>query len=179
MVTFDIDANGILNVSAKDRGTGKEQKITITGNSGLSKAEIDKMQRDAEQHAEEDKRKREEIEARNEADSVVYRSEKMLRENADKISESDRNRIQEAVNAVKEALKGQDASTTKSAADRLNEIWQSVSAELYKAAGERAGTQGAQGGPQGQAGPRGTRPESGERKEDDVVDAEIVDEQRH
>jgi len=172
-VTFDIDANGILHVSAKDRGTGKEQKITITGSSGLSKADIDKLQREAELHAEEDKQKREEIEARNDADAAVYRSEKLLRENADKLSESDRNRIQQSVDAVKEALKGTDASAIKSAADQLNQAWQSVSAELYK-----AGATGSQG-PQGQGGPRGTRPEGGEHKEDEVVDAEIVEEQRH
>jgi molecular chaperone DnaK len=176
-VTFDIDANGILHVSAKDLGTGKEQKITITASSGLSKEEIQKMQRDAELHAEEDKQKREEIEARNEADSIVYRSEKMLRDNADKISEGDKRKIEEAVTAVKDALKGSDAAAIKSASSKLNEVWQSVSAELYKAASAQAG-ENAQPG-QARGGQRGTRPETGERKEDDVVDAEVVEEQRH
>lgn len=167
-VAFDIDANGILHVSAKDLGTGKEQKITITASSGLSKSEIDKMQRDAELHAEEDKRKREEIEARNEADSAVYRSEKMLRDNAGKVSEGDKRKIEDAISAVKDAIKGDDAGAIKSANSRLNEVWQTVSAELYGAASERTrGAQPAQGGPaQG-------RPEG---KEQDVVDAEIVDE---
>src|SRR5712672_2956033 len=104
-VAFDIDANGILHVSAKDLGTGKEQKITISASSGLSKDEVQKMQRDAELHAEEDKRKREEIEARNEADSAIYRSEKMLRDNAGKIPEQEKRKIEEAVSAVKDAVK--------------------------------------------------------------------------
>jgi molecular chaperone DnaK len=137
-VTFDIDANGILHVSAKDLGTGKEQKITITASSGLSKDEIEKMRRDAESHADEDKKRREEIEQRNEADNAVYRSEKMLKDNADKISGSDKSRIEEAVKEVREALKGQDVGVIRSASEKLNEAWQAVSAELYKAAAEKA-----------------------------------------
>jgi molecular chaperone DnaK len=175
-VAFDIDANGILHVSAKDLGTGKEQKITITASSGLSKEEIQKMQREAELHAEEDKQKREEIEARNEADTIVYRSEKMLRDDADKISEGDKRKIEDAVNAVKEALKGSDTAAIKSASSRLNEAWQSVSAELYRNASEKAGTgQPGQAGP-GQAGPGGH--ERKEAKEEEVVDAEVVDEEQ-
>ena len=169
-VAFDIDANGILNVHAKDLGTGKEQKITITASSGLSKDEIEKMQRDAELHADEDKRKREEIEARNEADSAVYRSEKMLRDNADKISESDKRKIGDAISAVKDALKGNDPATIKSASERLNEAWQAVSAELYKAASQKA-QPGAAGADRGRPG--------GETKPgEDVVDAEVVDEEQ-
>jgi molecular chaperone DnaK len=170
-VTFDIDANGILNVRAKDLGTGKEQKITITATSGLSKADIEKMQKDAELHAEEDKQKREEIEARNEADSAVYRSEKMLRDNAEKLSESDRHKIAEAISAVKDALKGDDAAAIKSSASRLNEVWQSVSAELYKSASDRTQSN--------QTGSRQSAPEGGEHKEEDVVDAEVVEEHKH
>jgi molecular chaperone DnaK len=100
-VTFDIDANGILHVSAKDLGTGKEQKITITASSGLTKDEIEKMRKDAEAHAEDDKKRREEIEMRNEADNAVYRSEKMLKDNADKISGDDKSKIEGAIKAVK------------------------------------------------------------------------------
>ncbi len=137
-VTFDIDANGILHVSAKDLGTGKEQKITITASSGLSKDEIEKMRKDAEAHAEDDKKRREEIEMRNEADNAVYRSEKMLKDNADKISGSDKSKIEEAVKEVKEAIKGGDAAAIRSASEKLNEAWQAVSAELYKAAAEKA-----------------------------------------
>jgi molecular chaperone DnaK len=168
-VTFDIDANGILHVSAKDLGTGKEQKITITASSGLSKEEIQKMQKDAELHAEEDKRKREEIEARNQADSAVYRSEKMLRDNAARISENNKSKIENAISAVKDALKGDDAAAIKSASDRLNEAWQSVSAELYRAASEKPQA-GKTETSQSRAGGAGG-------KEDDVIDAEVVEEQ--
>src|SRR5712672_3372826 len=122
-VTFDIDANGMLHVSAKDLGTGKEQKITITASSGLSKDEIEKMRKDAEAHADEDRKRREEIEARNEVDNSVYRSEKMLKENADKISGNEKSKLEAPLNEVKEALKGQDASAIKSASDKLNEAW--------------------------------------------------------
>ena len=113
-VTFDIDANGILHVSAKDLGTGKEQKITITASSGLSKDEIEKMRKDAESHADEDKKQREEVEARNEADNAVYRSEKMLKDSADKISGTDKTKIEDAVKEVKEALKGGDGTAIRS-----------------------------------------------------------------
>src|SRR5512146_996745 len=132
-VGFDIDANGILHVSAKDLGTGKEQKITITASSGLSKDEIEKMRKDAESHAEDDRKQREQIELRNEADNSVYRSEKMLKENADKISGADKSKIESAISAVKDALKVGDPAGIRSASEKLNEAWQAVSAELYKA----------------------------------------------
>jgi molecular chaperone DnaK len=167
-VAFDIDANGILNVHAKDMGTGKEQKITITASSGLSKEEVQKMQRDTELHADEDKRKREEIEARNEADSAIYRSEKMLRDNAAKIAEADKRKIEDAITTVKDAVKVDDPATIKSASERLNEAWQAVSAELYRAASDKSRA----------GGPEGGQPASGEdeRKEENVVDAEVVEE---
>src|SRR5204862_6520077 len=125
-VTFDIDANGILHVSAKDLGTGKEQKIMITASSGLSKDEIEKMRKDAELHADEDKQKKEEVETRNEADNAVYRTEKMLKDNADKISGDKKSNIEKAVSDVKDALKGSDTAAIKSASDKLNEAWQAV-----------------------------------------------------
>src|SRR5216110_603596 len=137
-VTFDIDANGILHVSAKDLGTGKEQKITITASSGLAKDEVEKMRKDAEAHADEDRKQREEIEVRNEADNAVYRSETMLKENADKISGDDKSKIETAINETKEAIKGSDPAAIKAASEKLNEAWQAVSAELYKAASEKA-----------------------------------------
>ncbi len=176
-VTFDIDANGILHVSAKDLGTGKEQKITITASSGLSKDEVEKMRKDAEAHAEEDRQQREVIEARNEADSAVYRSEKMLKDNADKISGDDKARIEKAVQEVKEALKGSDVSAIKSASDRLNEAWQAVSAELYKAASEkaRAGKSPDQGGGQARS---GGDPDKKGKDEGPIIDAEVVDEKK-
>ena len=175
-VTFDIDANGILHVSAKDLGTGKEQKITITASSGLSKDEIEKMRKDAEAHAEEDKKKREEIETRNEADNTVYRTEKLLKENGDKISGDAKSKIEGALNEVKEALKGSDFAAIKSASDKLNEAWQGASAELYKSAQEqaKAGQAGPKPGPD--AGPKGG---DGEKKDEGpIIDAEVVDEKK-
>jgi len=175
-VTFDIDANGILHVSAKDLGTGKEQKITITASSGLSKDEIEKMKQDAEAHAEEDKKRREEIEVRNEADNAVYRTEKMLKENTDKISGDSKNNIEKAMADVKETLKGSDSAAIKSASEKLNEAWQAVSAELYKAAAEKAKAGQQAGGTQTDStGPR-NQPESG--KDEGVIDAEVVDEKK-
>lgn len=175
-VTFDIDANGILHVSAKDLGTGKEQKITITASSGLSKDEIEKMRKEAEMHAEEDKQQRESIEARNEADNGVYRSEKMLRDNADKIAAGDKEKIEKAVASVKEALKGTDAAAIKTASEKLNEAWQTVSAELYKAAAEKAKAEkGSAGGPEASAGPK----EPSSKKDDGpIIDAEVVDDKK-
>src|SRR5687768_9574101 len=183
-VTFDIDANGILHVNAKDLGTGKEQKITITASSGSSKDEIEKMRKDAELHAEDDKKKREEIETRNEADNSVYRSEKMLKENADKIPAPDKEKIESAVKNVKEALKASDASAIKSASEKLNEAWQVASAELYKQAQAQQGPAGGAGaGPQSGPGPgagRGGAGESsgsagGSKDEGPIIDAEVVD----
>jgi molecular chaperone DnaK len=181
-VTFDIDANGILHVSAKDLGTGKEQKITITASSGLSKDEIEKMKKDADLHAEEDKKRREEIETRNQADNAVYRSEKMLKENAEKISGDAKSRIEKATNDVKEALKGQDGAAIKSAADKLNEAWSSVSEELYKQAGAQQQQGGARGGGP-EAGGTSTGSTGGERaggskEEGPIIDAEVVDEKK-
>jgi len=179
-VAFDIDANGILHVSAKDLGTGKEQKITITASSGLSKDEIEKMRKDGEMHAEEDRQRKEEIETRNEADGLVYRMEKMLKDNKDKISEADRTKVEGAINDVKEALKGSDAAAIKSATEKLNEASQAVSAELYKAASEKARAgqgQGPQGGPGPEAG--GRPGAEGEKKDEGpIIDAEVVDEQK-
>ena len=176
-VTFDIDANGILHVSAKDLGTGKEQKITITASSGLSKDEIENMRKEAELHAEEDKQQRESIEARNEADNGVYRSEKMLRDNADKIAVADKEKIEAAVVAVKEALKGTDAAAIKTASEKLNEAWQAVSAELYKAAADKARTEKA---PAGAPDPASTPKDSSSKKDDGpIIDAEVVDDKKN
>ena len=173
-VTFDIDANGILNVSAKDLGTQKEQKITITASSGLNKDEVEKMRKDAELHADEDKKRREDIEARNEADNTVYRSEKLLKESGDKLSGDNKGKIEKALADVKESLKGTDSAAIKSATERLNEAWQAVSAELYKAAQQQADPQaGGPGTQQQQQGAPGS-----ESKDKDVIDAEVVDDNK-
>jgi molecular chaperone DnaK len=183
-VTFDIDANGILHVNAKDLGTGKEQKITITASSGLSKDEVEKMRKDAEAHAEDDKKRREEVEVRNEADNAVYRSEKMLKDSADKLASADKTKIEAAMNSLKEALKGSDTAAIKSASEKLNEAWQVASAELYKQAQSQQGPAGGAGaGPQSGPGPgsgRGGAGESsgsagGSKDEGPIIDAEVVD----
>src|SRR2546426_8604402 len=166
-VSFDIDANGIVNVSAKDLGTGKEQKITITSSSGLSKDDINKMVKEAESHSDEDKRKKEEIEARNRADSLVYQTEKLVRENREKLPDSDVKSVEAAIADCKKALEGSDVSQINQAADALTQASHKVAEAMYKAGGPQAGGQAggsAQGGP-------GTK--SGEK--DDVIDAEYVD----
>ncbi len=174
-VTFDIDANGILHVSAKDLGTGKEQKISITGSSGLSKDEIEKMQRDAEAHAAEDAKAKEAIETRNNADNLAYQCEKQLTELGDKLDGATKQSVEEAIAKVRESLKGDDADAIKSAHDALQTKFQEVSAELYKnAAAAGAAPEGA---------PQGAAPESepkSARKDNDVVDAEfeMVDEEK-
>ena len=179
-VTFDIDANGILHVNAKDLGTGKEQKITITASSGLSKDEIERMKKDADAHAEEDKQKREEVETRNEADGAVYRSEKMLKDNADKLPEAEKQKIEEAAKAVKEALKGTDSAAIKAASEKLTEAWQAASAELYKAASEKTKSsraRSAEPGPSAGTGDTGGKP--ADKDEGPIIDAEVVDEKKN
>ncbi len=165
-VTFDIDANGIVNVSAKDLGTGKEQKITITSTSGLSKDDITKMVKEAESHEDEDKRKREEIEARNRADSLVYQTEKMLKENRDKLSDSDAKSVEAAIGECKKALEGSDINAINRAADTLTQASHKVAEAMYKS--------GAQAGGHADAGSAGGNAKPGE-KSDDVIDAEYVD----
>lgn len=181
-VTFDIDANGILHVSAKDLGTGKEQKITISASSGLSKDEVERMRRDAEAHADDDRKAREAVETRNEADNAVYRSEKLLKDSGDKLPAAGKESIEAAVKAVKEALKGEDVASIKSASERLNQAWQTASEELYKKAGAGAAGPGAAGagpgagGPDPSAGAGAQGANSGGKGDGTVIDAEIVDE---
>jgi len=179
-VTFDIDANGILHVSAKDLGTGKEQKITITASSGLSKDEVEKMRKDAEDHADEDKTKREEIELRNEVDSAVYRSEKLLKDNEDKIGEDDKKKIEDAVAEARKALEGNDNDQIKAARDKLNEAWQGASEVLYQAAQEEAAKQQAAGGAPGADAEPAPEGGSSDSKTGDgpVIDAEVVEDDK-
>jgi len=145
-VTFDIDANGILNVSARDKATGREQKITITASSGLSKDEIDRMVRDAEMHAEEDRQRKEEIELRNRADSLAYQAERTLRETGDKVSANVRTEVEERVKAVRDALSGNDISRIRTTADDLERSMQRIGQDVYGQAGDSAGSGGTQGG---------------------------------
>ena len=147
-VTFDIDANGIVNVSAKDLGTGKEQHITITSSSNMSKEDIDKAVKEAEQYAAQDKKMKEEVEVRNQADQMVYQSEKTLSEMGDKIPADDKSKVQAGIDKLKEALKGTDTAAIKAATEELTQAFYAVSEKLY----QHANPQGAQGGAQ-QPGP--------------------------
>jgi molecular chaperone DnaK len=176
-VTFDIDANGILHVSAKDMGTGKEQKISITGSSGLSKADIEKMTQDAEAHAEEDRVAKEKIELRNNADSTAYGAEKMLKDLGDKVDAAKKTEIEAEIAKVKEALKGDDTDAIKAAVESLNKKVSAASEELYKQAAAQASAGAASGSPEGAPGTQTPPPEAGKAKADDVVDAdfEMVD----
>src|SRR5438270_247527 len=180
-VTFDIDANGILHVSAKDLGTGKEQKISITGSSGLSKDEIEKMRSEAESHADEDKKAKEAIEIKNNADTLAYQSEKQLKELGDKIPADKRKTVEDAIAAVREAINKNDTDAIKRAYDDLQSKFQDISAELYKQASASQGAgAGPQPGPETQSRP-GSQPQGeGARRDGDVVDAEfeVVDEDK-
>ena len=147
-VTFDIDANGIINVSAKDMGTGKEQRITITAPNKLSKDEIDKKVKEAEQHAEEDKKRQEEIEIRNNADSMIYTSEKTLEELADKVDADKKSKIEDLVKELRELITGQDLDAIKTKTDELTKVVQEVGAAIYQEAQQAQAQQEAQGGAQ-------------------------------
>ena len=167
-VTFDIDANGILNVTAKDNATGKDQKITITSSSGLSKEEVDRMAKDAEAHASEDKEKRDEVEARNGLDSLVYNVEKMVKEAGDKVGESDKSDVESALSDAKTALAGSSSAAELNAAkDRLTTASHKLAEVMYKAAAASAPTDGA-------AAAEGTTHEE-PKKDEGVIDAEYVD----
>ncbi|HMI46975.1 MAG TPA: molecular chaperone DnaK, partial [Gemmatimonadaceae bacterium] len=174
-VTFDIDANGIVNVSAKDMATKKEQKITITSSSGLSKDEVDKMMREAEAHAEDDRKRKEEIETRNQADQSAYAAERMLKDNGDKLSASDKQPIESAIEDLKRAIEKNDVAEMKRAMDALNTAQHKAAEVLYKSAnagGAEAGGSSAGGADPG-AGGAGQAGSSS-----DVIDAEVVEEEK-
>jgi molecular chaperone DnaK len=164
-VTFDIDANGIVHVSAKDRGTNKEQSMTITGQSSLSKDDISKMVKDAEAHAEDDKKRREEAEVRNNADSLVYQTQKVLREQGDKLTAEDKSAVEGPLADLRSALNGSDTDTIKNATEKLMTASQAFSQKLYEAASRDANA----------AGTSASGQQSG-TNDSDIVDAEIVDE---
>jgi molecular chaperone DnaK len=165
-VTFDIDANGIVHVSAKDRATGKEQSMTITGQSTLNKDDIARMVKDAEAHAEEDRQRREEAEVRNTGDSLVYQTEKMLRDQGDKLQ--DKSLVETPLADLRTALNGNDIAAIKSASDRLSQALQTAGQQLYDQAAHEAsmGTSAASGGSQASS------------NDDEIIDAEIVDEEK-
>jgi molecular chaperone DnaK len=178
-VTFDIDANGIVHVSAKDRATGKEQSMTITGQSALSKEEIDRMVRDAEAHAADDRRRREEAEVRNQADSLVYQTEKMLKDQAASFSGDQKTKVESELSALKEALGGSDIEAIKSATERLAVNVQELGKQLYEqaaAASASAGGGGSGDGAGGAGSSAASAAAGGAASDEDVVDAEIVDE---
>ncbi len=174
-VTFDIDANGIVNVSAKDLGTGKEQKITITASSGLNKDEVDRMMKEAESHADEDKKRREEIETRNRADQAVYAAERMLKDTGEKLGPAERQAVETAMESVKKAAEGSDAAAIERALGALTEAQHKAAEALYKQSQATGG--GAPGGGPTPPGDDAARGGHGEAKEEgDVIDAEVVDE---
>ena len=179
-VTFDLDANGILNVKAKDLGTGKEQKITITASSGLSKDEIERMVKDAEAHADEDAKKKEAIEIRNKAEQMVYQVEKSLKEAGDKISADKKAPVEKAIEDLKEALKGDDVDAIKAKEETLTKEMQAIAQELYaNAAPNGAGASG--GAPTGDAGcdPNcgsdcNSHGDASSNGKDDIIDADFT-----
>jgi molecular chaperone DnaK len=174
-VTFDIDVNGILNVSAKDLGSGKEQKISITGSSGLSKDEVERMQREAEAHAEDDRKAREEAEVRNNADNLAYQCEKQIKESGDKLPEDKRSGVEKAVETVRTALKGSDVEAIKTAYTDLQNQFQAVAADLSSAAGATADA-----GHEGHEGETSGATAGKKAGKGDVVDAEfeVVDDEK-
>jgi molecular chaperone DnaK len=170
-VAFDIDANGILNVSAKDLGTGKQQSIQIKSSSGLSDEEVKKMQRDAEAHSAEDKKRREVVDLKNQADQLIYSTEKTLKEHGDKVSADTRGKIESAVNNLKEAAKGEDGSAIRKAMENLSDTAQELGKVLYEEAAKKQSAGG-------QAGQKPSEPKGGEgevhrKGGDDVIDAEF------
>jgi len=166
-VTFDIDANGILNVTAMDKGTNNEQKITITSSSGLSKDEVEKMARDAESHAADDRKAKDQIEARNRADSMLYNIEKTLKENREKVSAEDAQKIEAAIEETKKAMTENDADKLNAATDKLTEASHKLAEAMYKSSSTP---------PTGGADGAGQHTEHQQEKpKDDVMDAEFVD----
>ena len=165
-VTFDIDANGIINVTAADKATGRSQKITITASSGLTEQEIEKMKKDAEEHAEEDNKRKEGIEAKNIADNAVYTAEKTLRENGDKIEENLKTEVNDQIAKVREAMNNENTEAMQSETEKLGQIIQKIGASMYQQQGGDQGTS-----PEGA--PGGESPEGGSTDGEDVVDGEF------
>jgi molecular chaperone DnaK len=175
-VTFDIDANGILNVSAKDKGTGNEQKITITSSSGLNKDDVERMTKDAEAHADEDRQRKEEVEVKNRADSMVYSVEKMLKEHRDKIAESDAKNVEAALEEAKKAIQGSDVSKISAALEHLTSASHKLAEAMYK---QSAPTGAApEGTAEAGAGPSAAETKTTSKEDGEVIDAEVVDDDK-
>jgi molecular chaperone DnaK len=164
-VTFDIDANGIVNVQAKDKGTGKEQQIRIQASGGLSEADIDKMVKDAEAHAEDDKKRKAQVEAKNQAEALLHSTEKALSEHGSKVGEAERTAIENGIADLKEALKGDDADAIKAKSNTLAQASMKLGEAMYKS--QQAGAEG--------AAPGGEDAAAGDAKKEDVVDAEFTE----
>ena len=175
-VAFDIDANGIVHVTAKDVATGKEQGMTITGGSGLGKDEIDRMMADAEAHAEEDRKRREDAEVRNTAESLQFQTEKFLAENGDKLPEDKRTELQSAVEELKKSLEGNDFEAIKAAQEKVSSVATDAGSAMYAAAQAEGDAAGGAGGAGGTAPGDGASGSTDAGSDDDVVDAEVVDE---
>jgi molecular chaperone DnaK len=180
-VTFDIDANGIVHVSAKDLGTGKEQKIRIESSSGLNDKDIDRMVKEAEIHAEEDRKEREKAEARNEADTMIYGIEKNIKDLGDKVSAEDKSKTEEAIADLRRALEGDDVEAIKAKTETLKQASYKIAEEIYKQQGAQ-GTPGADGGAAGGAGGMGAGPGSqggdNNTKSAEDADYEVVDDDK-
>jgi molecular chaperone DnaK len=179
-VTFDIDANGIVHVSAKDLGTGKEQKIRIESSSGISDKDIERMVKEAELHAEEDKKEKEKAETRNEADNMIYSTEKNMKDLGDKVNAADKSKAEEAIADLRKALEGGNTETIKTKTEALKQISYKIAEEVYKQAGAQAGgatggpNQGAAGGPGDAGGPAG----SDNTRTAEDADYEVVDDDK-
>ncbi|MEO7275440.1 MAG: Hsp70 family protein, partial [Vicinamibacterales bacterium] len=171
-VTFDIDANGIVNVSAKDTATQKEQKIQITSSSGLSKDEVDRMMREADAHADEDKKRKEEIETRNRADGAAYAAERFVKDSGEKLAAGDRAPIESAIEELRKAIESNDAAAMQTKMDALNTVQHKAAEAMYKSASATGGGEGQPGGdPSASAG-------AGGHNQGDVIDAEVVEEEK-
>ncbi|MGI8711248.1 MAG: Hsp70 family protein, partial [Acidimicrobiales bacterium] len=171
-VTFDIDANGIVHVSAKDQGTGKEQSMTITGQSSLSKDQIDTMVKDAEAHAEEDRTRREEADVRNQADTLIYQTDKLLKEQGDKVPGDEKTAVESALARLKDAAGGTDTEAIKTAVEEVSTASQAFAQKLY----EQSATDNAGQYDAGDPG-SGSGATDGGNADDDVVDAEVIDDE--
>ncbi|MCK4755191.1 MAG: Hsp70 family protein, partial [Calditrichia bacterium] len=170
-VTFDIDANGILNVNAKDKATNKEQNIRIEASSGLNEDEVEKMRKDAQSHAAEDAKRKEEVDIRNQVDTTIYQTEKQMTEMGDKLDADAKSKVETALGRLKEAQKGSNIDEMKSALDQLNKEWNDAASKMYAQASPE------QGGPQAQGAPEGEpAPDSAKKEEAQDADFEVVDE---